>query len=282
MNLLLADSGSTKTEWTLICPGSESITVHSAGLNPWYLTDDEIAGEIIEQVLPEIPSPDRIIFYGSGCTGGEMNMRMTRALKKSCGVIPVEVHSDLLGSARALFGSRPGIACILGTGSNSCHFDGHQIVDQVPALGFILGDEGSAGWFGRKILQCYFYREMPDELCLWLERHHDMSRKTILEKVYRHPVHSAFVASFTLLFSEFPDHPFVVNLLRNGFGEFFERHIMKYDPAGHSPTVGFVGSVGWNHQQIITSILTQIGFVPGRFLRTPMEGLRRYHAKEHA
>ena len=279
MKILLADSGSTKTEWCLIQANSDPVTAYSAGLNPFYHTVDTIAAEITEQVITDIPVADRIYFYGSGCAGEESIGRMTAALKKVYGDIPVEVDSDVLGAARAICGHNEGVACILGTGSSSCRFDGEGIADQVPALGFILGDEGSAGSFGRKILQAYFYRELPDELRAWLEEHYDMARPAILDAVYKKPHFNRFVASFTKMFAEFGDHPYVVCLLQEGVGEFLERHIIKYHTGPDVP-VGFVGSVAYYNQEVVRATLARKGLKPGAFLKTPMEGLRSYHGRE--
>ncbi|MEX0680100.1 MAG: hypothetical protein WD097_01855 [Balneolales bacterium] len=280
MKILLADSGSTITEWCLISPETDSgfgaVTTFSAGLNPFYHTTDSIAVEITKEVTPEIASADRICFYGAGCIGEEATGTVVTALKKVFGEIPVEVHSDLLGAARALCGNAEGVACILGTGSNSCYYDGKQIIDQIPVLGFTLGDEGSAGAFGRKILQGYFYREMPNELREWLERHYDMNRSTILDTVYNKSHYNTFVASFTKLFAEFREHPYVIYMLGEGLSEFLERHVIKYHIGPEVP-VGFVGSLAWHNREVVKTALARKGLQPGLFLKTPMEGLRKYH-----
>lgn len=279
MKILIADSGSTKTEWSLIQPGTDPITTYSAGLNPFYHTVDTIAAEITENVITDIPVADRIYFYGAGCAGEEAIGRMTAALKKVYGDIPVEVDSDVLGAARAICCHNEGVACILGTGSSSCLFDGKGIADQVPALGFILGDEGSAGSFGRKILQGYFYRELPEEMRTWLEEHHEMTRPAILDAVYKKPHFNTFVASFTRMFAEFGNHPYVICLLQEGISEFLERHIIKYR-IGPDVPVGFVGSVAYHNQEVVKAALARKGLTPGAFLKTPMDGLRIYHGEE--
>ena len=276
MHILLADSGSTRTEWCLIRPGEKPQTRFSAGLNPFYHTVNSIAEVISKEVAPDIPPADRIFFYGAGCTGREAIGRMTEALKKVFGDIPVEVDSDLLGAARAVCGHNEGVACILGTGSNSCHYDGTNIVDQIPVLGFILGDEGSAGSFGRKILQGYFYREMPAELRDWLESQYDMSRTSILDSVYKQPYFNTYVASFTKLFAAFRDHPYVLSLLQEGIHEFLERHVLKYQ-IGPGIPAGFVGSVAWHHQNSVKKALAEKGLKAGSFLKSPMQGLQTYH-----
>lgn len=279
MKILLADSGSTKTEWCLIQKGASPLTLFSSGLNPFYHSEESIVKEVKDSLGKDIASVDRICFYGAGCAGEAAIGRMTTALKTVYGDIPVEVDSDLLGAARAICGRKEGIACILGTGSNSCHYDGGEIVDQVPVLGFILGDEGSAGSFGRKILQSYFYREMPEELKAWLDENYDMARPSILDAVYKKPHFNTYVASFTKLFATFKDHPYVVYLLQEGLAEFLDRHVMKYHIAPEVP-VGFVGSVAYYNQEIVKTVLARKGLAAGRFLKTPMEGLCHYHKEE--
>jgi glucosamine kinase len=275
-SILIADSGSTKTEWRLIRPGSGPVTVFTAGLNPYYHTSESLTGEITRNVAPEISEAGRIFFYGAGCTGREAVERVAGALKTVYGDIPVEVASDLLGAARAVCGRREGIACILGTGSNSCYYDGTMIVDRIPTLGFVLGDEGSAGYFGRKILQAYFYREMPDELREWLDKHHNMSRQMILESVYKEEHPNTYVASFARIFSEFDAHPWVTSLLFNGISEFLQRHVLKYRTAS-GVRVGFVGSVAAFNRPVVEAALDAHGLKSGRFLPSPMDGLAAYH-----
>lgn len=297
MNILIADSGSTKTEWSLVTnddqrtgrytsggqrSGRQTIrdiqpgSIVTEGLNPFYHTVETITGIVKEEVFSKFPGVDRIFFYGAGCTGEEAAAPIKKGLQDVYGDIRVEVHPDLLGAARALFGRKEGIACILGTGSNSCHYDGSRIIDQIPPLGFILGDEGSAGALGRRILQAYFYRELPPELCRWLEQHFDMERSAILDQVYKNPHYNTFVASFAGICEPYKDHSFVKSMLSEEIHTFLERHAGKYRTEPDVP-VGFVGSVAWHHQEIIKTALEGKGRKAEKFLRAPMEGLRAFH-----
>ncbi|MDG5767228.1 hypothetical protein QA596_07115 [Balneolales bacterium ANBcel1] len=276
MKLLLADSGSTTTEWCLLQDKTPSQTISSTGINPYYLDDDAILSEIRTSVLPVFADVDAIRFYGAGCHSRETASRIRSALTTAYGDIPIEVKSDLFGAARALFHRQGGIACILGTGSNSCHYDGERIMDQIPPLGFILGDEGSAGCFGRKILQGYFYREMPEELREWLEAHHEMSRETVLNAVYHGSRPNQYVAGFSKMFDAWPGHPWLADLLQTGISEFLDRHVRRYD-AGPEVAAGFVGSLAYAHKELIIQELQERNIPPGPFLRSPMEGLRKYH-----
>jgi len=276
MKLLLADSGSTKTDWCLIHGKTLPRTVQSSGINPYYMDTDAMVTEIRNSVQPDFPDVDAIRFYGAGCNSADTQMAIRSALTTIFGEIPISVHSDMLGAARALFGNQEGVACILGTGSNSCLYDGEKIIDHVPPLGFILGDEGSAGYFGRKILQGYFYREMPVELREWLEAHHEMSRETVLDAVYRGSRPSAYVAGFSRMLDAWSGHPWLTGMLQSGIGEFLDRHVRCYEVGPEVPA-GFVGSLAYAHRALITEELSERKMRPGPFLRSPMEGLRRYH-----
>ncbi|MCH8496342.1 MAG: hypothetical protein LAT57_12030 [Balneolales bacterium] len=277
-NLLLADSGSTKTEWCLVKSDGTTITAFTGGLNPYYHTEESIEEILRNTLIPEIgvDSVDAVYFYGAGCTGDERTEMLAGVLKSVFNAEEVEVQSDILGSVRAVCGRKPGIAGILGTGANSCQYDGEKVVDNVPVLGFILGDEGSAGYFGRKILQGYFYREMPEDLKTALETEFDMRRATILENVYQKPQPNTYVAGFAKFAGDHADHPYIKTILRDGLVESVERHILKYNGAKTMP-VGFVGSVAFYNSDLLREILVEKGLIPGEIIKNPMPNLVKYH-----
>jgi N-acetylglucosamine kinase-like BadF-type ATPase len=198
-------------------------------------------------------------------------------LQNVFGTPKVEVQSDILGSVRAVCGRKPGIAGILGTGANSCQYDGEKVIDNVPVLGFILGDEGSAGYFGRKILQGYFYREMPEELKTQLESEFDMRRPVILENVYQKPQPNTYVAGFARFAGKHADHPYIKAILRAGLEECVDRHILKYRGADAMP-VGFVGSVAYYNADLLREVLSEKGLIAGEIIKNPMPNLVKYHA----
>lgn len=279
MNLLLADSGSTKTEWRLLQNGIPGALVTSIGLNPQYMSDEAIRLE-----LNDLPSTlnapvDAICFYGSGCYDRDTGLQVSTALQSLFSKARIEIHSDLLGAARALCQHTPGVACILGTGSNSCYFDGTRIADQIPTLGFILGDEASAGYFGRKILQAYFYRELPEPLSAWLQSHYDMRREAVLESFRQTTRFNTLAGSYATLLGAFPEHDYVQLLLRGGFEEFIRRHVAKYQVAPGTP-VAFTGSVAWHHRVLLRTTLERLGFTPGSIIQKPMDGLIAWHQSE--
>lgn len=278
--MLLADSGSTKTEWALVSSDGTVKSTFSDGLNPYYHTAESILKVLREQVTAQLgaTSAANIYFYGAGCTGDERTQMLRQVLHQYFGARQVEVHSDILGSVRAVCGRHPGIAGILGTGANTCQYDGDKIVDNVPVLGFILGDEGSAGYFGRMLLQGYFYREMPSELKTALEASFDMQRSTILENVYKKEHPNRYVARFAGFAGEHADHPYIAAIFRQGFTECIERHILKYKDAQRM-SVGFVGSVAWHNADLLRQILLEKGLTPGVIIKNPIPNLIAFHGE---
>ncbi|GIV33262.1 MAG: ATPase [Chitinophagales bacterium] len=276
-HILIADSGSTKTHWVLT-NGRESIPFFTAGINPFYTGIEEIKQLLLNELVPNLPhKPSAIFFYGAGLSQPDNVQAVGKALQALFPAVPVGVEHDLLAAARATCRNNPGIACILGTGSNSCLYDGEKITDNIPSLGFFLGDEGSGASLGRKLLQAYFYRELPDDLRSSLEQHHDMNRQTILNAVYHQPLPNRFVASFSRFLTQNNQHPAAHALLYEAFSEFIQRHVCKY--AGHKQLpVHFIGSVAKLNESILTEVLLKAGLTKGLFLQSPMEGLIAFHS----
>lgn len=277
MSILIADSGATKTEWCL--KKDDGIrTLKTEGLNPYYHTLDSILGVIGEGLLPELAdeSIQDIYFYGAGCDSKEKKQIVENALRRSFETSSVHVFHDLLGAARACFFNKPGIACILGTGSNSCLYDGSEIVEHIPSLAFILGDEGSAGYFGKQLINKYFRFELPAELREDLERNYNMSLEHITRGLYDNPQKSRFIASYGAFLGKHADHPFIKKMLHNGFESFITRIILKYTNATDYE-VRFIGSVAYAHQEMIREILEENGLKAGLFIRQPMERLVEFH-----
>lgn len=274
---LIADSGSTKTHWEIIDNG-RAAPVYSKGTNPFYQTVEDIVKIIQEELLPSLQgTPEKIFFYGAGISQADKKKTVRDALHAVFPCAYCEVEHDLLAAARATCGSAAGITCILGTGSNSCLYDGKQIIDNVPSLGFILGDEGSGGYFGRKLLQAYYYRELPAELKAELEAKHDMQRDHVLNAVHGTNMPNQVVASYAGFLTANNQHPFIRKMLGSGFREFLERHVLKY--AGHETLpVHFIGSIAGLNKEILDEALRALRLKVGTVLQSPMEGLRHYHA----
>jgi N-acetylglucosamine kinase-like BadF-type ATPase len=280
MPFLIADSGSTKTEWRLVSPAGRvsPASIFTEGLNPYYHTPQSLSDVISGNLLPEFDDSkvEQIFFYGAGCDGSKRNKMVEVALRSNFADADIEVEHDLLAAARACFGERSGIACILGTGSNSCLYNGNKITDHIPSLAFILGDEGSAGYFGKKLINSYFRFELPDDLKKELEEFNNMELNHIMTNISDGKQTSRFVASYAKFLGDHTSHPFVDAMLREGFQSFINRIVKNYTNVAAYP-VSFVGSVALGHQKLIEEILEQEGLTPGKFIQNPMEHLVNYH-----
>lgn len=280
MSILIADSGSTKTEWCYVTPDSQGKVI-TEGLNPYYHTPGSIKDVLSNSLIPELPKSkvEDIYFYGAGCDSPEKDQIVCEALAAVFTDAKLEVHHDLLGAARACLFNEAGIACILGTGSNSCLYDGNDIVEHIPSLAFILGDEGSAGYFGKKLINAYFRKELPKDLEEKLEAEHNMSLNHIMLQAYGGSQKSRFIGSYASFLGDYSDHPFVNKMLKNGFSEFINRVVKKYTNA-QKYKVSFVGSVAYAHQELIKEILKEESLSPGIFIKKPMDRLIEFHTKK--
>ena len=281
MNILVADSGSTKTEWIFSQKSGQDITFNSEGLNPYFKDVSIISDVIEEEVASKIDSRvDRIYFYGAGCSSQFKQLEVTQALNNCFKSSAIRVDSDLMGSAIACFGDNPGVACILGTGSNACVYDGEKITTRIPSLGFTLGDEGSGGYFGKKLLRAFYYQTMPADLRDALEKQFDMNLEHILEMVYKKPAPNRFVASFARMLAEYPDHPFIKKTVEEGFNEFIDQQRGYFGERILQMDLGFVGSIAKIHEQTLTKALTTKGFnPPAVIVQKPIEHIAAFHKR---
>lgn len=276
--ILIADSGGTKVDWCLI-NGSEVVRrVKSPGMNAMMLSPEEITSVIKNDVKPQFPEAetiDRVYFYGAGCIGDVIN-KVADAIKVSFPNAEVEVASDLLAAARALCGDKPGIACIMGTGSNTCYYDGEKIVKNVPALGYILGDEGSGAVLGRTLISDVFKNQLPEHICTEFKERYHLDIPTVVQKVYREPGANKFLASHTPFLLEKIDEPSIHALVVNSFKTFFKRNITQY-PGYRELPVNVTGSVGWYFRDVLAEAAADMGCTLGRIMAAPMEGLIEFH-----
>lgn len=281
MSILIADSGATKTEWCVSKDG-ETDTVFTEGLNPYYHTTESIRNVVRENLLPELDDEiEQIFFYGAGCDSELKNAVVQDALESSFPHADTNIYHDLLGAARACFLQQPGIACILGTGSNSCLYDGTEIIEHIPSLAFILGDEGSAGYFGKKLINKYYRYELPDELHTALENDYNVDLEHINKGLYDGSQKSRFIASYGAFLGEHADHPYIKDMLYEGFESFISRILLKYTNATDYE-VRFIGSVAFAHQEMIKEILAKHDLESGLFVKNPMERLVEFHTVEVA
>jgi len=274
----VADSGSTKTDWVVIDPEhGNRFEVLTIGFNPFFITTEEVSKTLLAAFGPELLTKvTDVFFYGAGCSSPERNDIIVKGIEHVFGSAIVRVEHDLLAAARATCQSGSGVACILGTGSNSCYYDGKEITDNVPSLGFILGDEGSGTALGRKLLQAFIYREMPKDLeRLFVEAYHT-HKEDILDNVYRKPLPNRYLASFAPFCSANAAHPFISQINNQVLDEFIVRHVMKYSRKADDK-IHFVGSVAWVMQNELKAILSRHGLQAGVFIRKPIERLVEYH-----
>lgn len=275
MSILIADSGATKTEWCLV--NGEQQTIFTEGLNPYYHTTESIKEVVQEHLLPELDEEiEEIFFYGAGCDSESKYEVLKKALEVCFPDSEIHIEHDLLGAARACFWNEPGIACILGTGSNSCLYDGEKILEHIPSLAFILGDEGSAGYFGKQLINKYFRREIPSDLKEDLEKNYNMSLDHITKGLYDGDQKSRFIASYGAFLGEHSDHAFIQKMLREGFESFVSRIVLNYTNATDYE-VRFIGSVAYAYQNMIKEILQKHNLKPGLFVKNPMERLVTFH-----
>lgn len=278
--IIVADCGSTKCDWLLLRGGRDQELANTVGFSPFFHTSEEIEAIVREQLLDQLdPQAVReVYFYGTGVHDDHRAEIVAIALR-ACfpNATTVDVEHDLLGAARATCGHSAGICGILGTGSNSCYYDGKNIVDNVPSLGWLLGDEGSGTHLGKALLKAYFYRELPADLHAAFTAAHPEGGSVIKDKVYEKGA-NAYLATFTKFLGENIRHPFVQELVSNSLGEFLDRHVSKY--AGYqSVPVNFVGSIAHHFQDTLSKCMEQRRMKLGTVVRKPIYPLAEYHQK---
>jgi glucosamine kinase len=276
--LLIADSGSTKTDWAWVAQDGANSFVNTKGFNPVVHPQDLLYGEVhrvSKELLPEL-KPREVHYYGAGCWDYRRKKVISDCLKNAWPEAEINVMHDLLGAARASCGHEPGIACILGTGSNTCLYDGEDVTDNVTNLGFMLGDEGSGSHLGKAFLRAYFYRELDDELNDAFESYTTIDKSTILDKVYESDTPNTYLASFTRFMGENIEHPLIQKIVFQSFGEFLDRHVRKY--RGHLQVpVNFIGSIAFHFRPILLAALHERDMQAGRFVHKPIEALADFH-----
>lgn len=277
--ILIADSGSTKTQWGVAENGALLQQVFTRGTNPFFQSEEEIEHEIATVLLPQLQTAtvDAVYFYGAGCVFPEQIERMRRAIARHLRVQgAVEVDTDMLAAARGLCGHEPGIACIMGTGSNSCLYDGVNIVANVSPLGFILGDEGSGAYLGKLLVGDLLKNQMTSGLKEKFLKQFDLTPADIIDRVYRKPFPNRFLASLSPFLAQNLEEPCVYALVLNSFKAFLKRNVMQYENY-RQEKVHFVGSVAFHYKEVLSEAAREMGVRLGRVVKSPMEGLVRYH-----
>lgn len=275
--ILIADSGSSKCAWKLISSSGEMHILYTTGINPFFRSSESIYEELIVSLLPFTDEPvNKIFFYGTGIINEDKAGVIRFALQQMYPVAIIELYSDILAASRSLFGDKPGIACILGTGSNVCLYNGETVEKGISPLGFILGDEGSGAVLGRKLLGDFFKEVMPKPLREKFEAKYHITREEVLQRVYRTEQPNYFLASFAPFLAEEISNNYSYDLVRNSLIEFFDRNVTKI-PDYKSNSIGFVGSVAFHFSGIVEEVcaLYQLNCIS--IQREPIDGLAKYH-----
>lgn len=277
--LLIADSGSTKTEWRLVREdGIQVSSVITEGLNPYFLSKEEIAFTVREKVFPKTYDVEKIFFYGAGC-GMAVKADLVKEALES--VFPVrfstEVSGDILGAARSLLQDNEGIACILGTGSNSCMYNGYEIVNIMPSLGFIFSDWGSGTVLCKDLIALILQEKLPSTILEDFFNTYQLGRLEILDHIYSKPLPNRFLASFTPFLLKHAEVPECKEIILDNFTKFFSYYVHSYSSFKRTGKVSFTGSIAHQFQSYLLQVASKLDVEIQNITQHPMNGLVRYH-----
>ncbi|MGM9832872.1 MAG: ATPase [Candidatus Limisoma sp.] len=279
--ILIADCGSTKIDWCVVENGEVKKQVFTSGINALLMTEEQIRETLALELAQEVAEfeIESVYYYGAGCLFEDICANVRRAIAANVPTAKtIEVHSDLVAAARALCGDKEGIACILGTGSNSCFWDGEKIADNVSPLGYILGDEGSGAVLGKLLVGDVLKKQLPEELCEKFLKEYELDRQKIIESVYKRPAANRFLASLSPFLSKNIEEPAIHRLVLNAFKSFFVRNIENYKDYKNY-AVSFVGSVAYYYREVLEEAAKAVDIKIGTVIKSPMEGLVKYHSK---
>lgn len=274
---LIADSGSSKTDWRIVLPDGSIQQHRGVGFNPTYQSAEEMSKLLRDDFLLGISSDVQTIhYYGAGCSSEGMKLQVENSLRTVFAHAKIFIEHDLLAAARATCGREPGIACILGTGSNSCDYDGIEIIQGTPAPGYVLGDEGGGTYIGRKFLQDFIHEEMPSDIYKRSKEELNLDYNEIIDRVYKQPFAGRYMASFCKFISKYKSDPYCYLLFYNAFQEFFKKYVFKYSD-WQSKQVNFVGSIAFYNSDILRNAAADAGIHVNLILESPIAGLTLYH-----
>ncbi|HTE30500.1 MAG TPA: hypothetical protein VK666_09030 [Chryseolinea sp.] len=277
--LLIADSGSTKTEWRGVDDEGNQITsVITEGLNPYFLSKEKIVLTIEEKILPTVKEVQKVFFYGAGCGLPVKAKIVCEALDATVRArLATEVSGDIVGAARSLLQRDGGIACILGTGANSCIYDGHAITSIMPSLGYMFSDWGSGTVMSKDMVALVLQEKLPSTM---LEDFHDtykLDRSEILDRIYNRPLPNRFLASFTPFLLKYAEVPECKEIILGNFTKFFFYYVLRYPSSKKAMKVKFTGSIAYRFQPYLLQIANRMGVVIESIVQHPMDGLVKYH-----
>jgi glucosamine kinase len=276
-SFLLADGGGTKTTW-LLYDGKKEYTITTAGIAPYLITQEELE-KIVASVWKKctaIKMPDNIFYYGTGCANPANALKVKQAIKKHFKDAKILVDHDLHASARAACQHEKGIACILGTGSNSGVYNGKKIINNIPGTGYILGDEGSGAYLGKLVIQYFLYNMFDEELQFIFNKKYQTNRDEIYENVYRKPLANKYLANYTHFLFENKGHYMIDNIIEDGLNSFFYLHLQKYNEVWKYP-IHFSGGVAFAFKDYLKTLCLNYGFTMGKVIKSPIKGLAEYY-----
>lgn len=275
---LIADSGSTKCEWCLLDNGKKKI-ISTQGISPYFLNAEQIVALLQEELLPKLKkvTVEVVHFYGTGLSNNANVKIIKNALGKLFTDAIINIEHDLLAAARALCGTNKGIACILGTGSNSCYFNGKKIMKNSPGLGYVLGDEGSGSYLGKKVVQYYLYNTFDEDLKARFDKRFNVTKDEILDSVYKQPLANRYLANYAIFLAENRGHYMIENIIEDGLNDFFFNHLYKYRESWTQP-INFVGSIAFGFKDVLKDLCNTYELELGTILKKPMDGLIKFHS----
>jgi len=278
--LLIADGGSTKTAWSLVNPNTGEINEYrTEGYNPYFIGTDGIIHSLNNQLLPDLETDQvkQIFFYGAGCSTPEKNDVVFQAIKTCFPQSTIYVGHDMLAAARALLQNEKGFAAILGTGANTCMYDGKNVSLNIDSLGYLMGDEGSGSYIGKKVVRDFMRGYLPDDLQKAFAEKYQLSNEDIFDNLYHKPLPNRFLASFCDFAADHYQHQHIKELIRQSFFDFFNNLVSHY-PDYKKYSFNCIGSVGFNFKDILLEVgEQQFGMKPGKLLPSPITELVRYH-----
>lgn len=276
--IILADGGSTTVDWRLVDKGKEVQKFITKGANPFFRTREDISEEIRKKVRPALEGRkiSSVHFFGAGCVGGDKNQIIIDAISDNINASTIEINTDLLAAARGSCGKEQGIACILGTGSNSCFYDGENIIENVSPLGYILGDEGSGAVLGKLFIGACLKNQLTEGIKEEFLEEYKLTPTTILNKVYREPLPNRFLASLSPFIGKKMEDETIYKMIYSAFKEFFVKNVMQYDYANNK--VHFIGSIAYYYSDILKDVAKGLDIEVGTIAKSPMDGLIKYYS----
>lgn len=272
--ILVADSGSSNSDWRLNLPDSKPLAFRTKGLNPFFVNEKEIAKVMkdVPEILPYAREIKEVYFFGAGCITPDRREIVSNALSEIFPTAFVSVECDLLGCAYATFGTDKGYICTIGTGSDIGFYDGEFLRPSLHGIGYVLGDEGSGSWFGKQMITSYLYDKMPKDLAKKFAEKYKLNKDIVIKNVYQRDRPNSYLASFADFLSENMLHPYIDNLLRNGFDEFVRTNIMtNVDYWDYK--VNFVGSIAYHFDLQLREVCEVHGINIGKILKSPVDEL---------